>query len=34
MDERTAGQTNGWILQTMSRKRGCMNHGSSQMLGG
>lgn len=34
MDKHTAGQTNGWALQKMSRKRGCMTHSSSQMLGG
>lgn len=34
MDERTAGQTHGWILRKMSRKRARMNHSSSQMLGG
>lgn len=34
MDEGTAGQTNGWILQRMSRRRGCMNQSSSQVLAG
>lgn len=30
----TAGQTNGWVLQKMSRERGCMIHSGGQMLGG
>lgn len=34
MDKHRAGQTNGWVLQKMSRKRRCMIASSRQMLGG